>query len=215
MRNQNIKADTILDGVGGYELSADSKKMLVNKDGAFYVFDASGSPPNLGESKVNLDGWAFSFDPRDEWRQMFDEAWRLHRDYLYVTNMHGVDWKAMREKYRPLAERATDRGELSDALAQMVGEISLLHTFVRGGDQRPGTDDIGIASLGAEWEADKAGGGYRLDPPVPRRPGRPGENRPSAPPRRRIEGRRCYHPYQWRPRFLRPGRERSAPRSER
>ena len=162
MRNQNIKADTILEGVGGYEMSADSKKMLVNKDGGFYVFDAAGSPPNLGESKVNLDGWAFSFDPRDEWRQMFDEAWRLHRDYLYVTNMQGVDWKAMREKYRPLAERVTDRDELSDALAQMVGEISLLHTFVYGGDQRPGTDEVGIASLGAEWEADKTAGGYRL-----------------------------------------------------
>ena len=183
IRNENIKADTLLDGVRGYELSRDGKKFLVNKDNAFYVFDSGAGPPNLSESKVNLDNWAFSFDPHDEWRQMFEEAWRLHRDYLYDPNIHNINWKAMREKYRPLVARVTDREELSDVLAQMVGEVSLLHTFVYGGDTRGGTDDIGVASLGAEWEPDAARGGYRLtrlyraDPDTPAKVGpllRPG-----------------------------------------
>jgi tricorn protease len=76
--------------------------------------------------------------------------------------MHKVDWKAMRTKYRPLAERAASRGELSDAIAQMVGELSLLHSFVGGGDQRSGPENIGLASLGAAWVRDESSGGYRI-----------------------------------------------------
>jgi tricorn protease len=173
IKNENVKTDTVLDGVRGYELSQDGKKILATKGDALYVFDAGGVPSNLGEMKVNLDGWAFSFDVREEWRQMFTEAWRLHRDYLYATNMQGVDWPAMREKYRPLVDRVTDRSELSDVLAQMVGEVSLLHTFVYGGDQRSGMDSVGVASLGAEWAPDAVAGGcrltrlYRSDPDEP------------------------------------------------
>ena len=51
---------------------------------------------------MDLSGWTFPFDPREQWRQMFREAWRLERDYFYDTKMHGVDWPAMLEKYRPL-----------------------------------------------------------------------------------------------------------------
>ena len=73
--------------------------------------------------------------------------------------MHGVDWPAMREKYLPLVERVTDRAELSDLLAQMVSELSALHTFVRGGDTREGTDRVALASLGAVLTRDEAAGG--------------------------------------------------------
>ena len=89
-----------------------------------------------------LGDWRFRLDPRDEWRQMFIEAWRLERDYFYDRQMHGVDWTAIRAKYVPLVERVTDRAELTDLLAQMVGELSALHIFVRGGDMRKGTDDV-------------------------------------------------------------------------
>ncbi len=41
-------------------------------------------------------------DPRAEWAQIFDEAWRINRDYFYAPNMHGVDWPAMRKKYGAL-----------------------------------------------------------------------------------------------------------------
>ena len=44
---------------------------------------------------MDLAGWTFSLDPREEWRQMFVEAWRLERDYFYDRGMHGVDWPAM------------------------------------------------------------------------------------------------------------------------
>ena len=104
---------------------------------------------------------------------MFVEAWRLERDYFYDRNMHGVDWAAMKAKYLPLVDRVTDRSELSDILSQMVGELSALHIFVRGGDTRRGADQVQPGSLGATFARDEKGGGfrvehvYRTDPDVP------------------------------------------------
>ncbi len=162
IKNQNIKVDTVLANVSGYELGVGGKKMLASQGENILVFDATGAPPDPVESRVSLDGWTFSFDPKEEWLEMFDEAWRLHRDYLYAPNMQGVDWPAMKTKYQPLAERVTDRYELSDVLAQMTGEISLLHTFVRVGDHRPGTDAVEVGNLGATWSRSVAMGGYQL-----------------------------------------------------
>lgn len=162
IKNDAPKLDTIQENVGGYELSGDSKKILARIGADWHVFDATGAKPNLTETRVNLDSWTFALNPREEWRQMFNEAWRLHRDYLYDPEMHKVDWKAMRAKYRPLAERVANRGELSDAIAQMIGELNLLHASVGGGDQRFGPENIGVASLGAAWERDEAAGGYRI-----------------------------------------------------
>jgi tricorn protease len=77
--------------------------------------------------------------------------------------MHGVDWEAARDKYLPLVDRVTTRDELSDVIGRFVGELSALHTAVRGGDHRTGDDNIRVASLGARLERDPGQGGYRID----------------------------------------------------
>ena len=110
-----------------------------------------------------LKDWTFRLDPREEWRQMFVEAWRLERDYFYDRGMHGLDWPSIKNKYQVLADRVTDRDELNDVLAQMVGELSALHIFVRGGDNRQGQDRVTPASLGARLARDEAGGGFRVE----------------------------------------------------
>src|SRR5439155_1364237 len=84
-------------------------------------------------------------------------------NYFYYRNLHHVDWPAKLAQCRPLADRVTDRGELSDLLAQMVSELSALHIFVYGGDFRKGSEQVLPASLGAEWSRDEANGGYRID----------------------------------------------------
>jgi tricorn protease len=114
------------------------------------------------KTRVDLSGWAFSFPPREEWRQMFVEAWRLERDYFWDRGMSGNDWPAILRKYEPLVDRVTDRDELSDLLAQMVRNLSALHTFVSGGDVRRGTDRIEAGSLGTLLERDSAAGGWRV-----------------------------------------------------
>jgi tricorn protease len=91
------------------------------------------------------------------------ESWRLERDYFYDRAMHGVDWKAMLEKYLPLVVRVTNRLELADLQSQMAGELSALHTFVGPGDYRHGPDDVQPASLGATFVRDEAAGGFRVE----------------------------------------------------
>jgi tricorn protease len=154
----------VIDGIADYQLSADGKTLLVRKEKSLYVFPAGEeAPKELEETQVDLAGWSFPLNPREQWRQMFREAWRLERDYFYDPKMHGVDWPAMLEKYRPLSLRVTSRGELNDLLGQMVSELSALHTFVGGGDRRKGDANIGVASLGAELVRDEKAGGYRVD----------------------------------------------------
>ncbi len=174
---QGNKPDTIVSGIRGYELTLDGKKLMIRKGSDIYLIGADKKMPKekkaLAKMKVNLKGWGFPLDPREEIRQMFNEAWRLHRDYFWDPNMGGIDWAAMREKYRPLVGRVTDRNELNDLLAQMVSELSTMHTFVHGGDFRKGSDRAITASLGALLERDPAAGGYRVrhiyesDPDLP------------------------------------------------
>ena len=161
---KNDGVGTVLAAVDSYELSQDGKKVLVKKSDAWYVFDAGAKAPDkLDKAKLPLTGWTFAYDPRIEWRQMFEEAWRLERDYFYDRGMHGVDWNAQREKFRPLAARVTTRGELANVFQQMVGELSTLHMYVYGGDHRRGPDQVDPASLGARFARDERAGGFRIE----------------------------------------------------
>ncbi len=161
--NDDPEPKTIVAGVDDFELSGDGSRLLVTKDDDLYVLKAdAGEKAELKDAGVDLSGWRFSIQPREEFRQMFREAWRLERDYFYDTGMHGVDWPAMLAKYQPLVDRVADRAELSDLLAQMVSELSALHIFVYGGDVRKGKDDIAPARLGALFERDEAAGGWRV-----------------------------------------------------
>ncbi len=177
--NKGEKPETVMADVRGYELSQDGKKLAVRKEQDFYIFDAGvkaaalGTPKALADAKVDLSGWSFELDPKADFKEMFADAWRLERDYFYDRNMHGLDWKAVRAKYEPLVERVTEREELNDLLAQMVGELSALHIFVGGGDIRETPDPVSMGALGALLERDDKAGGvvvkhiYRHDPDLP------------------------------------------------
>jgi tricorn protease len=162
--NKKIEPKAFASKVSLAELSLDREKILLRIDDALHLVDAgANAPADLKETGVNLSGWSFTVDPREEWSQMFTEAWRLERDYFWDQAMHGVDWQAMLEKYRPLVERVRTRAELSDLIAQMVAELSALHIFVAGGDMREAPDNIQTASLGALLARDELGGGYRIE----------------------------------------------------
>jgi len=173
--NNEPKPKVFAEDVPQFELSEDRHKILLSKGDDFFVVDSSKDAPVKLEKSVDLKNWTFSLTPREERRQMFVEAWRLLRDFFYDTNMHGVDWPAIRAKYLPLVSRVRDRAELSDLIADMVGELSSLHIFVFGGDEREGPDQVRPASLGAALARDEAQGGcriehiYRSDPNFPER----------------------------------------------
>ena len=176
------KPETFAEGIrGGYELSGDMKKVLFRKADDLYVVDAGAkAPSDLSKSKVDLSGWMLSVERKQEMPELFADAWRLERDYFYDPGMNGQDWKAMRAKYQPLAERVANRAELSDVLAQMVGELSALHIFVYGGDLPAGADTIPHASLGAVLSP--ASGGWKIDHIYRNDPELTGEQSPLAMP---------------------------------
>jgi tricorn protease len=188
IKNKDVKAETLVRDIASFELSRDGKKLMVHKGDNVFVFDASGNAPGeLDEHRVDLDDWTFAMDPREEWRQMFLEAWRLQRDYFYDRGLHGVDWDEQLEKHLPLVERVTDREELNDLIARLVGELSALHVFVYGGDRRSGDDQIAPAALGATLVRDEEAGGYRVEHIFRSDPDYPERISPLAKPGVRIE----------------------------
>lgn len=181
--NKDIRVETVLDGIRGFELTADGKKFMTRKGNTFYVLDAQPRKINdLRKGEVDLRGWSFPIDVREDFRQLYIDAWRLERDYFWDPGMHSVDWDRMRDKYLPLVDRITTRRELSDLIGELVGELSALHVSVRGGDLRLGTDQIRVATLGARLERDESAGGYKIDYIYKSDPDYPDELSPLADP---------------------------------
>jgi tricorn protease len=162
--NKDIEASIMVKDVDGFELTGDGKKLLLKKKNDYYIIDAgTGKVDDISKNKIDLSGWKFPIIPREDWKQIFTDAWRMERDYFYDKNMHGVNWKAMYEKYVPLVDRVTTRNELSDLIGRFVGELSALHTSVRGGDQRSDNTNISVANLGATFSRDESNNGYKID----------------------------------------------------
>jgi tricorn protease len=132
------KPKPFLDGVVRYQLAGD--KLAIGRKTDLFVIDA-GKPPSpeeLADQKVPLSSMVVELSPQDEWRQIYDETWRLMRDFYWDANMGGVDWRAQRDKYRTLLPRLGTRDELNDLLGELIGELATSHTYIFGGD--PGTE---------------------------------------------------------------------------
>lgn len=155
--------DLFFDEIRTYRLTQDRKKIFIRRANDLFIFEtgkAAPPPPEQAKFAVNLRDWTFPVDPREEWKQMFVDAWRLHRDYFYDKDMHGVDWRKARARYEPLMARVTDRAEVNDVIAQMTAEVAALHSQVNTNDLRRGQDTIDVSSLGAD--AEKTPQGFRI-----------------------------------------------------
>jgi tricorn protease len=166
--NQGGPPEILAHDVRSFELSADGKKLMVvrNTSGGaapevLIVEAAPKLPADLSKLTVRWSDWQIATQPRAEWKQMFVDAWRMHRDNFYDKDMHGVDWLAVRAKYEPLVDRVTDRFELAELMAQMVSELGALHSQVGAGDVRPSPDEPGLAGLGGRFS--RVPGGWRID----------------------------------------------------
>lgn len=144
--------------VQAFELSADGKKLFLQtgngRDPRLVIVPSDKDlPSDTSKQTVRLSDWTLRIDPKDEWRQLVLDAWRLHRDFAYDPNLRGVDWEAVRDRYVPLRDRIGHRSEVNDLLRQMAAELGILHSQVRGGDQ-PDDDESGVPSfLGATYTA--------------------------------------------------------------
>lgn len=167
--NKGEAPETVWADIRAFEISSDRKKTLVWKGEDFYIIDAEAKASSIADAKtmtkakIDMSRWTIMTNPRVEFREMFLDSWRLERDYFYDRNMQGVNWLAIRDRYLPLVDRVSDRDELNDVIAQMVSELSALHTFVFGGDDRKPTDQVDIASLGAILRRDDTAGGFVVE----------------------------------------------------
>ncbi|HEY1121468.1 MAG TPA: S41 family peptidase, partial [Haloferula sp.] len=180
--HEDAKPKVFAEDTKGWEHSYDGKWLALRKGDAFYVVPSAGDCPAKLEKEVPLDGWSFEIEPKEEWRQIYQESWRMLRDFFYDPKMHGLDWVAVRKKYEPLVDRVADRSDLAEILHEMSGELSALHIYVRFGDVREGPEKIQPSALGARLSRDAASGGWRVDHIYATDPEYPGETSPLAKP---------------------------------
>ena len=152
--------ETELGEVEGYALTADRKKMLVKSGGGFAIIDLPSGKLDVADKRVSLADLRVDLDRRAEWLQIFDESWRQMRDFFYDPQLHQVDWKAMRERYRPLVSHVHHRADLTYVIGELIGELNAGHAYVGGGDM-PKPERIPMGLLGAFLER-QPGGSYRV-----------------------------------------------------
>ena len=154
---EDRETDTIADGIRGYAVSRDGEKVLVREGSRWNVYPAGGGDA----AAVSTGGLMVDRVPAEEWTQIFDEVWRRFRDFFYVENMHGYDWEALRDRYRPLLAHVAHRSDLNYVIGEMVAELNVSHAYIAGGDwETPDRPQVALA--GAVFELDAAADRYRI-----------------------------------------------------
>ncbi len=160
---------TILDDADGFMVSGNGEKLLVFNKRKLSVVSV-GENQKL-DKFVPLGDMEMNVQPKEEWKQLFADAWRIERDFFYDKNMHGVDWNAVKKKYGKLLEQAASREDVNFLLGEMIGEMNASHTYKGGGDteqaSRKNTGYLGIdwaiennayqikkILAGADWDAE-------------------------------------------------------------
>lgn len=143
--------ETIISDVNNVVVTADGKSLLIESSGKYGVIK-----PEKGqkiEKPIPTDGLVMDLIPREEWRQIFNDTWRRHRDFFYDPNMHQVDWDEMKDRYGALIKDARTRWDVSNIQSNLAAELSAGHTYTFGGDaERAPQRQNGF--LGIDWELD-------------------------------------------------------------
>jgi tricorn protease len=158
--NLKDKKETEIGEFNSYIISANQKKMLLSKEGAYAIVDLPKDKASM-DKKVDLSNMKLVVDRKQEWQQIYNESWRQMRDFFYDPGMHGVDWAAMKRKYEVLLPYVNHRNDLTYIIGEMIGELSVGHAYVGGGDV-PKAERIQQGLLGAQLSRD-ASGYYRID----------------------------------------------------
>ncbi|HXB90950.1 MAG TPA: PDZ domain-containing protein, partial [Puia sp.] len=92
-------------------------------------------------------------DPIAEWPEIFDEAWRINRDYFYDPGMHGVNWAAMKKKYAAFLPDLSCRSDLNTLIQWLCSELSVGHHRITApGDRFYNPANVPGGLLGADYE---------------------------------------------------------------
>jgi tricorn protease len=141
-------------------LSADKKKLLYRAGNKWGIIDIKPDQ-KAGAGELKLDDMEMKIDPVKEWQQIYDEGWRIFRDWFYASNMHGMDWQKLKNKYGVLLPYVSHRFDLDYIFGELVSELNVGHAYVNYGDfKKVNRMDTGL--LGAELKADEKAGRYKI-----------------------------------------------------
>jgi tricorn protease len=153
------EATALAEDADGYAISFDGSKVLVKQAKSYGLYDAK--PKAKDKKTVSTKDMFVDRVPAQEWAQIFDEVWRRYRDFFYVKNMHGYDWKALHDQYKTLLPYVAHRTDLTYVLGEMVSELNVGHTYIEGGDyETPERPKVGLP--GARFEVDAKADRYRI-----------------------------------------------------
>jgi tricorn protease len=152
------KVDKFTEGVLAFDISASGEKILFQQQEKWFI-STTAAPPKPGEGQLRLDPVEVWVDPRLEWQQMYREAWKIEREFMYDPNYHGLDLVAAQKKYAPFVDQLDSRADLSYLFEEMLGELTLGHMFVGGGDF-PEVKKTKTGLLGADYTMEN--GRYRF-----------------------------------------------------
>ena len=160
------KVDKFLEEVNDYTISFDGEKILYRKGDQWSTVSAdegpSGGPPGPpkpGLGPLKLDGWQVYVEPRPMWKQIYNETWRIERDFFYDPHYHGLDLDKVKKKYTPYLDGIASREELTYLFEECLGEITVGHMFV-GGGEAPEPKKVKGGLLGADYRLEN--GRYRI-----------------------------------------------------
>jgi len=148
---------TILADIDHAQLSADGAKLLVSKKETFAIVDVKADQKI--DKKLPTGELMTTVEPRAEWKQIFNDAWRIERDMFYDPAMHGVDWKVMKSRYGKLLEDCVTREDVNFVLGELISELNASHAYRGGGDLEMPVR-MGVGLLGADYALEN--GAFRI-----------------------------------------------------
>ncbi|HMC30882.1 MAG TPA: PDZ domain-containing protein [Candidatus Angelobacter sp.] len=164
------KPERLMEGVNNFSISFDGKKMLFSKGRRENTkwFVSSATAPARGEgpaaagkpeTPLNLARMEVLIDPRAEWKQEYAEVWRIERDFFYDPNLHGLNLPVTKKQYEPYLENVGSRIDFSYLLAEMLGELTVGHMYIRTPTDPP-SEQGKVGLLGADYTLEN--GRYRF-----------------------------------------------------
>jgi len=153
------KTEAVAQGASDVRMSLNGEKVLYRSGDRWIVTEPSGDKNKAQEKALTTEGIEVYVDPRSEWREMFHEVWRIERDFLHDPGRLHMDLKSAEERYEPYVDRIMSRQDLNYLFREMLGEFSVSHLSVRGGDF-PQVKRVQTGLLGADYRVEN--GRYRF-----------------------------------------------------
>jgi len=144
-----LESSEFMSGIRFAQTSEDRKQLLYRIGGNWGIVETSGKSQKSSEGRLKID-IKMKVNPLQEWQQIYREAWRYQRDFLYVNNTHGAPWNDIYNWYKPWVNHVKHRQDMNYIVDILGGEIAVGHSYTRGGDF-PDLDNVPVGLLGADY----------------------------------------------------------------